>query len=408
MVISIQKIKDSKANTPPGIVALTGAQMVARAMRQTNPDVVAAFPITPTTMMIEVFSQYVANGEVDTEFIAVESEHSSISACIGATAAGGRAQTVTTSQGLALMFEILYVASGLRLPVVMHCANRGLSAPVTLHTDHGDTMGIRDSGWIQLYDSTGQEAYDNALMSVRIAEHPDVMLPVLHTQDGFTVTHNLTGGTLLPDDEVRKFLGEYIPPKSLFDPKNPVSIGTVSYSDFYFELKRQHMEAMDNARRVIMAVGEEYGILSGRTYGLIESYRLEDADFAAVVLGSTSGTVKATVDSLRKDGFKAGMLRVRSFRPFPVDEVAAALNGKTAVAVLDRAVSPGGSAHPLFQDICSALYTNKVNLKMIDYLYGIGGRDASVADFRRVFSELEQAASSDGPLPMDRFLGLRE
>lgn len=408
MVIKTPKTKDAIAITPPKIVALTGAQMVAQAMRQTNPDVVAAFPITPTTMMIEVFSQYAANGEVDTEFIAVESEHSSISACIGATAAGGRSQTVTTSQGLALMFEILYVASGLRLPVVMHCANRGLSAPVTLHTDHGDTMGVRDSGWVQLYDAGGQEAYDNALMSVRIAEHPDVRLPVLHTQDGFTVTHNLTKGMLLPDETVKNFLGEYDPPKALFDRQNPVSIGNVSYSDYYFELKRQHMDAMENALRVIVEVGEEYGRLSGRTYGLTESYLLEDADFAAVVLGSTSGTVKATVDSLRQDGVKAGMLRVRSFRPFPIAEVAAALDGKAAVAVLDRAVSPGASAHPLFQDTCAALYANGVNVKILDYLYGIGGRNASVADFKRIFADLDQAASSDRPLPMVRFVGLRE
>ncbi len=408
MTLSIEKTKKTKMPAQTGIVAMTGARMVAQAMRQTNPDVVAAFPITPTTMMIEVFSEYAANGEVDTEFIAVESEHSSISACIGAAAAGGRAQTVTTSQGLALMFEILYVASGLRLPVVMHCANRGLSAPVTLHTDHGDTMGVRDSGWVQLYDANGQEAYDNALMAVRIAEHPDVMLPVLHTQDGFTVTHNLTGGLLLPDDVVSEFLGEYHPALPLLDRRNPVSIGTVSYSDHYFEFKRQHMTAMDNALRVIKEVGEEYGRISGRNYGLTESYRLEDAEVAAVVLGATAGTVKATVDALRKDGTKAGMLRVRSFRPFPVSEVAAALNGKKSVAVLDRAVSPGGAAHPLFQDTLTALGSNSLRPKMVNYLYGIGGRDASVADFREVFADLEREADAAQPLPLVRFVGLRE
>lgn len=389
-------------------VALTGSRMVAEAMRQTNPEVVAAFPITPTTMMIEAFSQYVADGVIDSEFIAVESEHSAMSACIGAAAAGGRAQTVTTSQGLALMWELLYVASGLRLPIVMHCANRGLSAPVTLHTDHGDTMGARDSGWIQLYDATGQEAYDNALMAVRIAEHPEVKLPVLHTQDGFTVTHNLIRGELLPDDAVREFLGEYRPEHPLLKAQEPISIGAIAYSDHYFEFKRQQLHAMEQALRIISDIGQEFGRLSGRFYGLTEAYQLEDASLAVVVLGSTAGTVKATVDTLRREGIKAGMLRIRSFRPFPVEQVAASLRGKAAVAVMDRAVSPGGSAHPLFQEVCAALYSHGVSTNLVNYVYGIGGRDASVKHFRHIYAELEKVASSDNPLPVVRYLGLKE
>lgn len=392
---------------PSDAVALTGSKMVAEAMRQTDPDVVAAFPITPTTMMIETFSQYVADGKVNTEFIAVESEHSAMAACIGAASAGGRAQTVTTSQGLALMWELLYVASGLRLPVVMHCANRGLSAPVTLHTDHGDTMGARDSGWIQLYDASGQEAYDNALMAVRIAEHPEVRLPVLHTQDGFTVTHNLTRGELLPDDMAREFLGKYRPDFPLLNVDQPVSIGNVVYSDHYFEFKRQQLEAMNRALEVIPQIGQEFGQLTGRFYGLVEPYQVEDADLVAVVLGSTAGTVKSAVDALRQEGLKAGMLRVRSFRPFPSQQVADALEGKT-VAVLDRAVSPGGAAHPLFQEVSAALHLSSTPTKLVNYLYGIGGRNASAKDFRQVFAELELVARSGNPLPLVRYLGLKE
>lgn len=397
--------------TPSGVhrvtVALTGAKMVAEAMRQADPDVVAAFPITPTTMMIETFSQYVADGAVSTEFIAVESEHSAMAACIGAASAGGRAQTVTTSQGLALMWELLYIAAGLRLPIVMHCANRGLAAPVTLHTDHGDTMGARDSGWIQLYDASGQEAYDNALMALRIAEHPDVKLPVLHTQDGFTVTHNLTRGELLSDSQAKEFLGEYRAEYPLLKVNQPVSIGAVVYSDHYFEFKRQQIEAMDNALQVIADVGQEFGDLTGRYYGLVEEYRVEDAELVAVVLGSTAGTVRAAVDLLREEGLRAGVLRVRSFRPFPSRQVAEALAGK-AVAVLDRSVSPGGSAHPLFQEVAASLQLAGKPTPVINYLYGIGGRDASVKDFFKVFADLESLARSGRREPLVRYLGLKE
>ena len=388
--------------------SLNGSMAVSQAMRQTNPDVVAAYPITPSTIMVEKFSEYVANGEVDSEFLAVESEHSAMSACIGAAAAGARAQTVTSSQGLAFMWEALYVAAGLRLPIVLHGANRALSAPVSIHVDHTDTMGARDSGWIQLYAENGQEAYDNALMAVRIAEDPGVMLPVLATQDGYTVSHSVERLELLPDAAARQFVGTYHAQRSLLDVRNPITVGGIVSPAYLFEIKRQMVEAMDNALDVIARIGQEYGRLSGRSYGLIEGYQLDDAEVAIVLLGSTAGTTRVAVDMLRAQGIRAGLLRIRSFRPFPVDEVAEALKNKGAVAVLDRAFSFGAAGSPLFQDICSALHRKGVSIPLVNYVYGIGGRDAAPDELAKVFQEMELVADSGQSIESIRFLSMRE
>ena len=338
--MTLQKVK--------GIpVALEGDRAVAEAMRQMNPDVVAAYPITPQTEIVMRFSDFVAAGEVDTEFIPVESEHASMSACIGAAAAGGRVQTATSGAGLALMWEVLWVASGSRLPIVMHLVNRSLSAPLNIHCDHSDSMGMRDAGWVQLYDEDVQEAYDNAIQVVRIAEHPDVLLPTLHALDGFILGHSVERLEKLPDAAVQEFIGEYTPAYPLLDVEHPVTYGPMDLQDYFFEHKRQQAEAMSNAKAVVLQVAEEYGRLSGRPHGLIEGYQLDDADFAIVALGSTVGTVKTAVDQMRDQGVKAGMLKIRCFRPFPAPEVDEALRDRKSIAVLDRSLSFGAQVNPV-------------------------------------------------------------
>ena len=390
------------------VLGLNGASAVAQAMRQTNPDVVAAYPITPSTIIVEVFSQMVADGEVSTEFVAVESEHSAMSACIGAAAAGARTQTVTTSQGLALMWEELYVASGMRLPIVLHGANRALSGPLNIHCDHTDTMGARDSGWLQLYAESPQEAYDNALMSVRIAEHPSVLLPVLHSQDGYTVTHCMEPVHLLPDEAAKEFVGPYQPQVALLDMQHPVTLGAQASPDHFFEIKRGQVAAIERALSIVKAVSEEFSRLSGRPYGLIEGYKLDDAKLVMVALGSTAGTAKVVIDGLRERGVKAGLMKIRCFRPFPSEEVAAALQGKETVAVMDRAVAPGGAGNPLFSDICTTLFTHNVQVKAVNYVFGLGGRDAGMQDLKTVYEGLLAIVKSGSRGPAVRYLGLRE
>jgi pyruvate ferredoxin oxidoreductase alpha subunit len=369
-------------------VSLNGAFLVAEAMRQINPDLVAAYPITPQTLIVERFSEYVANGEVDTEFVTVESEHSAMSVCVGAAAAGGRVQTATTSAGMALMWEILYVAAGSRLPIVMHFVNRALSAPINIHCDHSDSMGARDSGWMQLYAENGQEAYDNAIQASRIAEHPDVLLPILHTQDGFSVSHSTERAEVLDDDAVKRFIGEYQPHHPLLDLANPPTYGPLALQDSYYEFKRQQADAMENALRVVADVGEEYGHLTGRSYGLIDEYLLEDAEYAIVVLGSTAGTAREAIKALRAEGIKAGMLKVRCFRPFPASVVANALKGVKLVGVMDRAASFGGAGNPLFMETCASLLSNGVVPKVVNYVYGLGGRDTAPRHIDQIFRDM--------------------
>jgi pyruvate ferredoxin oxidoreductase alpha subunit len=389
-------------------VALDGDRAVAEAMRQVNPDVVAAYPITPQTEIVMRFSEFVANGEVVTEFIPVESEHAAMSATIGASAAGGRAQTATAGAGLAFMWEVLWVASGMRLPIVMHLVNRSLSAPLNIHCDHSDSMGARDAGWIQLYDETVQEAYDNAIQALRIAEHPDVMLPTLHALDGFILGHGLERLEVLPDDAVKEFIGTYTPTHPLLDVDHPVTYGPMDLADYFFEHKRQQAAAMEKALEVIPQIGEEFGRLTGRYYGLTEGYRLEDADFVTVALGSTTGTAKTVVDELRGQGIKAGLLKLRCFRPFPASEVAEALGNKRAVAVLDRSLSFGAQGNPLFLEVVTALYTHGFSPKVVNYAYGLGGRDTVPALIHQVYKDLVEIDRTGLAGPALRFLGVRE
>ncbi|MGE5553485.1 MAG: pyruvate ferredoxin oxidoreductase [Betaproteobacteria bacterium] len=390
------------------VEVLTGNEAAALALKQINPDVVAAYPITPATEIVQIFSTFEADGEVDTEFVPVESEHAALSACIGASAAGARAMTATSSQGLALMHEVLYVAAGLRLPIVLAEVNRALSAPLDIHCDHSDTMGSRDSGWIQLYSENAQEMYDNLFQAVRIAEHPDLLLPVMVTMDGFIISHAQEIVELVGTDQVRRFIGEYRPKYPLLDTDHPVSIGALDLYDWYFEHRRGQAEAMYQAARVIEEVGREYGQLTGRTYGLFEPFYLDDAERAIVVLGSTAGTVKHLIKELRAQGEKVGLLKLRSFRPFPQTQLAEALANVKAVAVLDRSDSLAAFGGPLFHETRAACYDLKPRPLMVNYIYGLGGRDCDLDQIRQVYADLSAMLAKGKGDPVVQYLGLRE
>lgn len=373
---------------------LTGNAAIAYAMKQINPDVAPVYPITPSTSIIEDFAGYVADGKVTSELITTESEHSAMSACIGASAAGARVMTATSAQGLALMWEMLYIASGMRLPIIITDVNRALSAPINIHCDHSDTMGARDSGWIQIYSETVQEAYDNLFQAVRVAEHKDVMLPAMVCMDGFITSHAIENITLIGDADVREFVGEYKPATTLLDVDHPATFGAMSLPDTYITFKHQQSQAMARAKNVVVEIGKEFGRKFGRTYGLFDSYMLEDAEEVIVILNSAAGTTKVAIDELRKKGRKAGVLRPRLFRPFPYEELAQALKNAKSVAVLDRADSMSGFGGPLFNEIRSALYDLEKRPKVMSRIYGLGGRDYKVKDAIGVYDELAKISAS--------------
>ena len=382
---------------------LSGNEAAAYAIKQIDPDVIAAFPITPSTEIPQYISSYKAEGKISTEFVTVESEHSAMSACIGAQAAGVRAMTATSSCGLALMHEMLYVAASSRLPIVIAAVNRALTGPININNDHSDTMGSRDAGWIQLYSESAQEAYDNMLMAHRIAEHPDVMLPVMICQDGFITSHAVENITLEDDAFAKEFVGEYHPEKYLLNPKESLSVGTYGVANIYMEIKRAQHEAMRAAKKVIVDVSAEYGKKTGRSYGLLESYQMDDAEYAVIVMSSSAGTGKTAVDELRKQGKKVGLIKLRCFRPFPVEEIAAAVKGIKALGIMDKADSFNGAGGPLGAEVRAALYGNADGIKTANYIYGLGGRDVKVDDFYEVFAEL-----AGGNAPSCRYLGVRE
>jgi len=402
------------------VLALNGDEAVAYAAKQCDVDVVAAYPITPQTIIVERFSEYVHNGEVDTEFICTESEHSALTCCLTAAAVGARTFTATASAGLALMHEILYVTSGCRAPVVMAVANRALSAPINIHCDHSDSMVERDSGWIQIYAENSQEAYDSIIQAFRIAEHPEILLPTLVGLDGFFLSHTLENVGVLPDGAARNFVGQrqfpfvrshegkLVPFK--LDPDTPITIGPLDLQDYYFEHKRQQEEAMKKAPDVIQKVHEEYAEISGRRYGngLVESYRLEDAELATICLGSTAGTVKTVVDQLRKKGVKAGLLRIRVFRPLPTQHAIKALQNVKAVAVMDRSCSFGGHGGPVFHEIRHALYDADIRPHIVNYIYGLGGRDMSQRLITKIYRDLTRILETNQIEQSVQFIGLRE
>jgi pyruvate ferredoxin oxidoreductase alpha subunit len=390
-------------------LAATGNAVVAEAMRQCKPDVMAAYPITPQTTIVEEFAGFVAKGRVHTEYVTVESEHSAMSACVGASAAGARVMTATSSQGLALMWEELHIASGMRLPIVMANANRALSAPINIHCDHSDIMGARDTGWVTMFAETAQEAYDNTIMAVRIAEHPDVMLPVMSTLDGFITTHSIDRVSVMDDESVADFVGEYEPKNALLDIESPVAHGSFAgLGGPFFEFKRQQRNAIEAARPVIKQVGAEYSELSGRPFDVIEAWNMEDAEVAVVVIGSTAGNVRHVARQLRAEGKRVGLVKIRVWRPFPYAELAAALKGVKAVAVMDRAESFGAEGGPLFLEVRSALYDLAERIPVIDYIYGLGGADVRLELIERVYADLfDVAAGTVAPAGLV-YLGARE
>lgn len=391
-------------------VALVGTDAVAEAMRQINPDVVAAYPITPQTAIVETFAQMAADGEVITNYVPVESEHSAMSAAIGAAASGARVMTATASQGLALMWELLYIASGLRLPIVMANVNRALSAPINIHCDHGDSMGARDSGWIQLFSENAQEAYDNTLQAIRIAEHQDVLLPVMVLLDGFIISHAIDRLDLLDDASAKQFVGQYQPRDYMLNAKEPLCVGAFDgLYGYFFEFKRQQEEAMQNSFQVIQDVGKEYGQISGRPYDLFESVGLDDAEYVIIALGSAAGTVRSEVEGLRAQGMPIGMIKLRVYRPFPARELAAALKGKKAVAVLDRSDTfAGGLGGPVFIELGSALYNATQRPLLVNYIYGLGGRDLPVELVNKAALELAEVAKTGQVKQAVNYLGLKE
>ena len=386
---------------------LSGNEAVATAMKQINPDVVAAFPITPSTEIPQYFSTFVANGSVDTEFVAVESEHSAMSACIGAEAAGSRAMTATSANGLSLMWEMIYIASSLRLPIVMNLVNRAVSGPLNIHNDHSDAMGVRDAGWIMLFSENNQEAYDNNLMAHKIAENKDVQLPIMICQDGFITSHSIENIELENDEDVKKFVGEYHPEHYLLNKKEPMAIGPLDLQAYLFEHKAQQGNAMKAAKQIILDVSKEFEKWTGRHYDLFEEYKLDDAEIAIVCMNSTAGTTKAVVDKLREQGVKAGLLKIRVYRPFPGEEVAKALSHLKAVAVLDKSDSLNAIGGALFEDVVSSMYVAKQNVPIVNYVYGIGGRDTTEKEINSVYADLAEIAKDGKVENPYRYLGLR-
>ena len=387
---------------------LSGNEAAAIAMKQINPDVVAAFPITPSTEIPQYFSTFVSNGAVDTEFVAVESEHSAMSACIGAQAAGARAMTATSANGLSLMWEMIYIASSLRLPIVMSLVNRAVSGPLNIHNDHSDAMGVRDAGWIMLFSESNQEAYDNILMAHRIAEHKDVLLPLMVCQDGFITSHSIENIELVEDEKVKEFVGKYKPEHYLLNDKEPIAVGPLDLQAYLFEHKKQQAEAMKNAKKVIAEVAEDFEKMTGRKYEFFEKYKLDDAEMVIVCMNSTAGTAKYVADNLRNQGVKAGVLKVRMFRPFPAEEIAEALKDVKAVAVLDKSDSLNAAGGALFEDVVSGMFVNNIHVPTVNYIYGIGGRDTTSKEIESVYNDLAEIVKTGKVENPYRYLGVRE
>lgn len=388
--------------------AKTGNEAMAEAMRQINPDVCAAYPITPATEIMQIFAGFVNDGLVKTELITVESEHSAMSACMGSAAAGARTMTATSSQGLALMYEMLYIAAGYRLPIVMAEVNRALSGPINIHCDHSDTMGARDSGWIQIFSENPQEAYDNLIQCIRIAEHPDVLLPAWTSTDGFIISHGMENVLTYPDEAIQKFIGDYKPAFSVLNPKEPVTVGSADLQDYYFEHRRAAAQGMVNAKQAILDIGKEFGETFGTTYGFYEGYKLDDAEVAIVALGSTAGTARVAVDNLRERGIKAGVLKIRVFRPFPAEELAEALKHIPNIAVMDRSDIINAQGGPLAAELKAGLFDAGLTPKVINYIYGLGGRDIHFTELEQIMEKTLKAPETKSRDERLVYWGVRE
>lgn len=387
---------------------MSGNEAISYAIKQVNPDVMPAFPITPSTEIPQLVSTYIANGEMDTEFIPVESEHSSMSATIGAEAAGARSLTATSSAGLALMWEELLLAASNRMPCALALVNRTLSGPININCDHSDGMGARDTGWIQIYAESNQEVYDNFIQAYPIAEDPRVHLPIMICQDGFITSHAVMNIELLEDKEVKNFVGEYEPEEFLLNPGKPIAVGPYSVTNYAMEAKKNQEIALENSKEVILEVAKRFEALSGRSYGLFEEYKTEDADYIMLLIGSAAGTAKQAVDDLRKKGEKVGVIKLRVFRPFPADELANALKNCKAVAIMDRTESYNGNGGPLGSEVTAGLYRNKVMINAVNYIYGLAGRDFTVEDVYDIFAELKDAEKNGTAVEQFQYVGLRK
>ena len=387
---------------------MSGNEAVSYAIRQVNPDVMPAFPITPSTEIPQMVSTYIANGEMDTEFIPVESEHSSMSAAIGAEAAGARSLTATSSAGLALMWEELLLAASNRLPLALTLVNRTLSGPININCDHSDGMGARDTGWIQIYAENNQEAYDNFIQAYPIAEDKRVHLPIMICQDGFITSHAVENIELMEDELVKDFVGEYEPEEYLLNPGKPIAVGPYSVTNYAMEAKKNQETALENAKEVILEVAKKFKEISGREYGLFEEYKTEDADYIMLIMGSAAGTAKEAVDNLREQGKKVGVLKLRVFRPFPAEEIAEVLKGCKAVAIMDRCESYNGNGGPLGSEVTAGLYRSKVMIEVVNYIYGLAGRDFTVNEVYDIFAELEEAVENGKKVEQYQYIGLRK
>ena len=387
---------------------MSGNEAVAYAIRQINPDVMPAFPITPSTEIPQMVSTYIANGDIDTEFIPVESEHSAMSAAIGSEAAGARTLTATSSAGLAYMWEELLLAASNRMPIALALVNRTLSGPININCDHSDGMGARDTGWIQIYAENNQEAYDNFIQAYPIAEHAGVHLPIMICQDGFITSHAVENIELLEDEDVKGFVGEYEPEEFLLNPGNPIAVGPYSVTNYVMEAKKNQALALEGSKEVILKVAEEFEKVSGRKYGLFEEYRTEDADYVMLIMGSAAGTAKQAVDDLREKGKKVGVVKLRVFRPFPADELADALKNAKAVAIMDRTESYNGNGGPLGSEVTAGLYRNKIMLETVNYIYGLGGRDFTVQEVYDIFAQLEDFIENGNKPEQYQYIGLRK
>lgn len=388
---------------------LSGNEAVAYAIKQINPDVMPAFPITPSTEIPQYVANYIANGEIDTEFIHVESEHSAMSATIGASAAGARALTATSSCGMALMWEELYIAASDRLPIVLALVNRALTGPININADHSDSMGARDTGWIQIYAESNQEVYDNFIQAFPIAEDQRVHLPVMICQDGFITSHGVENILLVEDDKVKDFVGEYEPEHYLLNPTEKMAVGPYAVSNYYMETKRGQRQAMLNAKQVILEVAAKFEEMTGRRYSFFEEYRMEDAEYIVVIIGSAAGTCKAAIDEIRNTtGKKAGLIKIRVFRPFPEEELAKALSKAKAVAIMDRSEMFAATSGPLGAEVRAAMYQAHCEAEVVNYFYGLGGRDITVSDFVTVYDNLETIAKTHVVTGMYDYIGLRD
>jgi pyruvate ferredoxin oxidoreductase alpha subunit len=374
------------------VAALQGDEAVAEAVRQCDVDVVAAYPITPQTIIVEKLAEYVADGKFRGEFVPVESEHSAMSACLGAAATGARVFTASSSQGLALMHEMLYNVAGMRLPIVMAVANRALSAPLVLNADHGDMMGSRDSGWIQFYAENVEEIYDRTIQLFRLSEDPRVMLPSTINFEGFILSHDKERVRLLDDEPIRKFLGRP-KPKFKLDPDAPLTFGAIATPDTYYEFRMQQAEAMKNALHVFEEVEMEFESFSGRRYGAVDAYNTEKADVVMVINGSAAGTMRAAARLLNAAGENVGVLAIKLYRPFPVEQLVSNLAHAKAVIAMDRSLSPGAPSGPLSEDVKSAMHLARLTKPTLSVVYGIGGRDLSTEDGKKIFSMAKEGSA---------------